>query len=71
MIRELKDEAEEPIMLDEETMKHPTNEELHLGVFDFSNQYGLMKIGDNLYQPAPMLPISFKTSICISLNSPY
>lgn len=44
------DEAEEPIMLDEETMKHPTNEELHLGVFDFSNQYGLMKIGDNLYQ---------------------
>lgn len=39
----------EPIMLDEEMMKSPTLEDLNLGVFDFVNPYGLMKIGDNQY----------------------
>lgn len=39
----------EPIMLDEEMMKSPTLEDLNLGVYDFINPYGLMKIGDNQY----------------------
>lgn len=42
-------EAEEPIMMDEETMKKPTMDVLNIGVFDFPNQYGLLKQGNNLY----------------------
>lgn len=42
------DEESLPIMLDEEDAS-PTADSLKLGVFDFANQFGLMKRGNNQY----------------------
>lgn len=44
------DEDSLPIMLEEEDMTNPTAEKLRLGVFDFTNQLGLMKLGNNQYR---------------------
>ena len=45
------DENYSPILLEGEMLDNPNLENLNLGLFGFANNYGLMKVASNRYQP--------------------